>query len=305
MTFAASTEEDRSRMTPSQLAEALPNAPVLSSERYGWKNLVVQRFQFGSHLIDLPGMRDHVISLTLGGPVHLETKTALGGKECHWCEAGTINLNPAGHDIIRRATGRSDVLTIHIDPALVGEVLEEVFDRDPASLTINPRLALPDKRIHQFGPLLLAEAEDGAAGMRLMAEAFSRSLALHLIRHHSSGTPASASQDVAVPYGRMNRVVDHMRANLDADLSLFELAKVGGLSQSHLARAFRSATGQSPHRYLVALRIDRARCFLETTDLSVIEVGLSCGFESPNHFSTAFVKANGMSPRTWKLKRRW
>ena len=43
---------------------------------------------------------------------------------------------------------------------------------------------------------------------------------------------------------------------------------------------------------------------LEHTDLLVIEVGLRCGFEQPNHFTNTFRKLTGMSPRAYRLAKR-
>ena len=104
--------------------------------------------------------------------------------------------------------------------------------------------------------------------------------------------------------GRVQRVIDHMRAHVDEALSLAQLAQVGGLSPSRFVSAFREATGQPPYRFLVRLRIEKARELLEHTDLSVIEVGLRCGFEQPSHFATMFRKATGLAPRAWRLERR-
>ena len=42
---------------------------------------------------------------------------------------------------------------------------------------------------------------------------------------------------------------------------------------------------------------------LDETELSVIQVGMHCGFEQPNHFATMFRKLTGMSPREWRARR--
>ena len=91
-----------------------------------------------------------------------------------------------------------------------------------------------------------------------------------------------------------------MKANLADPLPLTRLATVGGTSPSQFARAFRKATGESPHRYLIRLRIDQARNLLEHTALKVIEVGLSCGFEQPSHFATTFRQLTGLTPRAYR-----
>jgi AraC family transcriptional regulator len=159
-----------------------------------------------------------------------------------------------------------------------------------------------------LGRALQAEAETGAPGTSVMATSLSRAIALQVLRNHSSlaePEPEETERAQGLPGGRLRRVIDHMRSHLDETLSLEKLAELGGLSASQFARRFREATGQSPHRFLTDLRIDRARKLLEATDQSVIDVGLECGFERPSHFSTAFRMRVGMSPRAWRVERRW
>ena len=95
-----------------------------------------------------------------------------------------------------------------------------------------------------------------------------------------------------------------MRSNLEDDLPLSRLAETSGLSQSQFVRAFRGATGQPPHRYLVGLRVERARALLEQTDMPITFIGLRCGFAQPSHFATSFRAWTGFSPRAWRQARR-
>ena len=95
-----------------------------------------------------------------------------------------------------------------------------------------------------------------------------------------------------------------MRSSLDEDLPLSRLAETSGLSPSQFVRAFRGATGQPPHRYLVGLRVERARALLEQTDMPVTSIGVRCGFEQPSHFATSFRAMTGFSPRAWRQARR-
>ena len=102
---------------------------------------------------------------------------------------------------------------------------------------------------------------------------------------------------------RLKRAIDHMREHIAENLSLDSLAKVAGLNPSHFARAFRAATGEPPHRYLIQLRIDKARELLEHTRLPIIQVAFQCGFEQNTHFATMFRKTAGMSPRAYRAAR--
>ena len=94
-----------------------------------------------------------------------------------------------------------------------------------------------------------------------------------------------------------------MHANFAEDLSLDQLAHVSGVSASQFGRAFRAEVGQTPHHYLIKLRVDAACDLLEHTPLSVIEVALQCGFGQPSHFATTFRRTLGMTPREYRAAR--
>jgi len=99
------------------------------------------------------------------------------------------------------------------------------------------------------------------------------------------------------------RAVEAMRA-IDAGagepLSLGEMAGRAGLGRFHFLRAFRAATGTTPHQYLVAARLRRAARLLLTTDLPVTDVALEAGFGDLSNFIRTFHRAAGRSPRAFR-----
>ena len=66
---------------------------------------------------------------------------------------------------------------------------------------------------------------------------------------------------------------------------------------------FKAQTGFSPHAYVVAMRINRAKALLRETSLSVEEIGTSVGFSSLAYFSAAFLKRAGISPSSWRVSK--
>ena len=70
-----------------------------------------------------------------------------------------------------------------------------------------------------------------------------------------------------------------------------------GYHPDHVRRLFREQTGQSPHSYLINLRIDKAKQLLvQYPKASVAVIAANCGFQDPNYFSTCFKKKMGCSP---------
>ena len=291
-------------ITPGELTGLLPSRPVLATSEQDWDGVVLQHYRHPPSTIDLAGLRDHMMIVHLKGPVLVEEGREGRGPERRWTDRGQVSVTPAGRPVVRVLKGRPDVLLIQLAQRLVSDAAAELFDRDPATLTLVPCLALPDDTADRLGRLLEAEASLSAPGTRLMAEMLGRALAVHLLRRHSNAAPPPPRPAASLPAGRLARVVEQMHEQVSEPLSLVQLASSSGLSPSHFSRAFREATGEPPHRFLVRVRLEKARDLLEHTGLPVTAIALRCGFEQPAHFSTAFSKAVGMSPRAWRLARR-
>jgi AraC-like DNA-binding protein/effector-binding domain-containing protein len=99
---------------------------------------------------------------------------------------------------------------------------------------------------------------------------------------------------------RIQPVLAFAAAHFDQDVSLAVLAKKAGLSAFHLHRMFARAGGETPKQFTLRLRLDRAAAMLLMTKHSVLEVALSCGFQSHEVFSRAFRKRFRTSPRAYR-----
>lgn len=94
-----------------------------------------------------------------------------------------------------------------------------------------------------------------------------------------------------------------MQAHLIEDISLAEIAKVTKLSQSQFVRAFRDSTGLPPYRYILRSRVQRAEQMLATTKLSNCEIATNVSFVDQSHFTKAFRRFVGATPKRWREDR--
>lgn len=287
-------------MAPEEFATSLSSRPLISSHSRDWKGVVLQRYRLSSGSIELPAIRDHAVAVYIGGQTLVDQKDDSARRERRWANSGQMSVIPSGQSISRTLKGNPDVIVMHLDPDLLKQVAEETFDADTSRICLRPRFAIRDETIESLGRLLLAELEDTAAGGTLAADMLTRAVAVHLLRQHSNKSIAGVEPRLPVSAGRLKRVLEFMHAHMGEVLPLSDLAAVAGLSESQFGRAFREATGESPHRYLISIRIQRARELLLQSDLPLIEVALQCGFERPNCFATTFRKATGLCPREWR-----
>jgi AraC-like DNA-binding protein len=105
-------------------------------------------------------------------------------------------------------------------------------------------------------------------------------------------------------YRRLHRAKEFIAASFDQPITIDEMARVACLSTNHFLRTFQQAFRQTPHQFLTAQRLERARNLLLHTDLPVTEVSLSVGFESLGSFSSLFRRRLGASPEKFRHAKR-
>ncbi len=93
-------------------------------------------------------------------------------------------------------------------------------------------------------------------------------------------------------------------SDLSSDFPVAQLASRCGLSRSHFARAFKTSTGQPPHRWLMNHRIQCAREMLERTNDRIVAIALSCGFADQSHLTRVFHAIVGTTPAAWRRQRK-
>jgi transcriptional regulator GlxA family with amidase domain len=99
-------------------------------------------------------------------------------------------------------------------------------------------------------------------------------------------------------------VIDHVLAHLDMPIRVEDLAGVTRLSTSHFSRAFKLSFHVSPHAYVIALRLARARALMLESDEQMSQIAAACGFADQAHFSRAFRRKTGCAPGFWRRERR-
>ena len=89
---------------------------------------------------------------------------------------------------------------------------------------------------------------------------------------------------------------------LGETVEVTELARACALSRSHFSRAFKCSTGLSPQDWIRNQRIARAKQLIQSTDLTLTQISLECGFCDQAHFCHIFTRNEGITPFAWRCK---
>lgn len=99
--------------------------------------------------------------------------------------------------------------------------------------------------------------------------------------------------------------VRHLEKNYgDPTLSNAFLASICGISEVYFRKAFAAQFGMTPHRYIVDIRIEKAKQLLSEGNRKIGAVAESCGFSEPYHFCRVFKEKCGMTPSEYRERNR-
>jgi AraC-like DNA-binding protein len=102
------------------------------------------------------------------------------------------------------------------------------------------------------------------------------------------------------PARHLLRARDLIDARYREPLDVAAIARAAHLSPAHFSREFRRTFGETPHRYLLTRRMERAASLLRQTDRSVADICLTVGLTSVGSFTTSFGRTFGMSPTAYR-----
>ena len=257
---------------------------------------------FGLHAFDVRqeavetvdrGMPEFTFLTQMSGPASGETDYGDGWRR-HDLVPGIVDVHPARTDVGFR------ISPIHLRGVAVDEdVLTDCLDVHglaPDRLAaVTGQFRLLPAAAAQIDRLWRASEVLGGSGSLVVDAAF-LSLLAELMRACSDDrlvAPPPATSD-----RRIARVLDHVEAHLDAALTVGELAALACVSPFHFGRVFRAATGETPHRYVMGRRLERAKeMLLAEPDLDVTSVALATGFASQSHLSAVFRARDGRAAR--------
>lgn len=114
----------------------------------------------------------------------------------------------------------------------------------------------------------------------------------------------SSVYTVAKNQDRILSMLAFIQENYAEKLTLEQIAAAAAVSTRECLRCFRTCIRQSPMEYLMDYRIQAAKKFLESTDLTVTEIALRCGFNSSSYFTKQFHRLCGKTPAAYRKERR-
>jgi AraC family transcriptional regulator len=159
---------------------------------------------------------------------------------------------------------------------------------------------LMDVRVGALVAAVNAERIAGFPSGRLFLDSVEQALAAALVESHATHPRPVPIHRGGLSPARLRRVTELLHARIEDELSLEQMAESAGLSTAHFSQMFRESTGESPHRFLLRLRVERAKEMLRRAETRVLDVAVACGFKTQQHFARVFRQLCGTSPTEYR-----
>lgn len=217
--------------------------------------------------------------------------------------AGSVEIIPTRSELFARWLTDKENLLVALDGKRLTRLAELEFETDAFELR-PPRIGHMDKRALTIASLLRDELLLDQFGNEDCLESLITVFGTHLLRHYSNlGDRCKDLRVGGLSPLCLKRIQEFIAAHLDQKLPVEMLAQVAGMSASHFARAFSASTGYPPHKYVVSMRLARARQMIAATDAPLETIAHACGFHSHSHLSATMRRFLGVTPSAFRTKR--
>jgi AraC family transcriptional regulator len=202
------------------------------------------------------------------------------------CQARALRYLPPDFAHSNHFESGARCLVVTIDPEMFARVasLNNSLEH-PASIETPVSMWLTQKLYREF--------QQGDSSSTLSLEGILLELLAETARHAGSGPVR-----IVPEWLRVARA--YVEANYLRALSLADIARVAHVHRVHLARQFRSYFATSVGEFLRRKRVEHACHLVSTTNSSLAEVAIDCGFSDQSHFSATFRKVMGLTPARFR-----
>ena len=173
-----------------------------------------------------------------------------------------------------------------LSPTAVPRSTSGARDESQGLVTIEAVQLLEDVRV----PL---DCDTGAAD-----DVATRLLDVLRVRELEERSTSHAS--IKLPRWKMRRLKQYIEDHLEEPILISDLARCAFLSTSYFCRVFKADTGESPHAFVMRVKIDRAQTLMLRTTLAMSQIALACGLADQSHLCRCFRQLTGTTPAAWR-----
>jgi len=268
-----------------------------SSETAGWPSLFACICSEAPYEGSFAAVKDHLVVVPLNKPVRF-TRRIAGELQEQILSPGSATITPGGADfsIHTSSPGRQyDTMHFYIRDDFVREIHGDTF-ASQATIALPPLAGAMDEMFLTIAREIWKLLQTPGPADSIYAETLARALAGYLVRNYISGQQLRANSARTLTPQQCKRAIEYIEECLGESLTLAGIAKAAGVSTGRLNSEFKRSMKLAPYQYVLNARVRRANALLVSTDLSLAEIALQCGFSNQQHMTRMMRRTMGRTP---------
>ena len=277
------------------------SSPIVTSADLGWKSITVAEFKQPPGDSQFTPDLEHTIALCLATKPY-RIWQAIGDQNYSGIYSkGDLSIAPAKLPCSYKVYGDDHYLEIKIPSPFLERVATEVMNCDLDRLELRTEFCDRNPQIEQLAMMLRSELHRGKDGAgELYVDSLANALIVNVLRNYSVTKPKIAIYERGLSDRYLFQAIEYIDNNLSQSIKLEDLATHVGISKFHFSRLFKKSLGLSPHQYVMQQRIELAKQLLLTSNMSISDVALECGFNSHAHMGKYFRQIVGITPKAYR-----
>lgn len=295
--------------TASSLAEfyADPSSPYAAfpQEHRSGGSMPVTMLRVGqdSHSNVDPAVSEVLLVVAVNSNATFSWDLGDGFTEVEALRGGHMTIVPPNTEVRYNLRGPHDVIALSMSTGPLRAVLE---DHGTVTLSAFDSLSaaglLREEAIRQTMMHMWAESAQSRGASDLLMDGLMQVLLARLLdKAGALRRPQSTPQIGQVDISRIDALLDERLAER---ITVEDLARALDMPRWTFANAFKVATGETPHAYVTAKRIDKACHLLRLGDMPLAEIAYATGFASQSHMTDTFRRVIGTTPGSWRREMR-
>ena len=211
--------------------------------------------------------------------------------------AGELIVCNRGIDEFVRWETEIQILKVDLPDEAFRAIAEEA---GAESVEIRSSTRFEDKRVVALISAIQAEEEAGHLSGRLYMDSVAQALASTLVQAQGNLKRSLPHYHCGLTPTQLSRVKELVYGRVDQEISLREMASAAGLSTNYFNQMFRRSTGLAAHQFVLNARVEHAKDLLKSPKLRVIDVAISCGFQTSQHFARVFRANCAVTPTEYR-----
>ncbi|WP_299608634.1 AraC family transcriptional regulator [uncultured Tateyamaria sp.] len=256
------------------------------------------RFSVPSHVSHNDGKDGRallILSDNSSGQLHVDVD---GKKMDAGIQSGSLTYMPAGIEQNYDFEGQTTNTILVIDECLLERVsgsnpgLGRVGGLEPRASFYRPAL---QKLVDEYYAVMAA----GDDGWRVLSESISLRIAYEIFTAFN-GSDAQKAGAAPLTQAELKVLIDFIETEMENNFDLSDMAALLDRDAFGFSRAFKAATGESPHQFLIQRRLMRVKQMLAQSNAPLAEIAYATGFSNQSHMTAAFSKAIGVPPGAFR-----